>query len=327
MAAAVVLLAKAPALAKVGPISVAATPEGVWVGRSEGGLVRIDPATGRVTATSDAVAFPGSLASGAGRLIAVDHRDGRVVVLTAEGAPAAGRRFRSFPDGVAIGARSAWALVHRSRRIGGMVLLRLDLHTLAVQGRFHLGTRAVRLATGAGNVWLSFDPTRRRGRTALVAIDEASGRLRFRGRIDGVSRGIAAGPAAAVVYLERGRGSRLVALDGRTGVPRWRARGPRYAGGVATAAGLVWVSTLCGGPRCDISLAAVRGHRANDGRLVAGPFRPWPVCRRGVRQLFLGGGVTALPGGAAAVPVGDGAGRNRLAIVSARRGVIRCPAV
>jgi hypothetical protein len=323
---AALLLAAAPALAKVGPISVAATPEGVWVGRSEDGLVRIDPATGRVTATSDAVAVPTSLAAGSRHVWAIDARGNRVVRIDHSGAQEAARWFRGFPSAVAPGQRSLWVLVHRGPRRGRTVLLRLSPSSLRVVGSFHLGRRSVVLAAGHGTVWLAFNRRARSGRSALVAIDERSGRLRFRRGLRGDAWGLAAGRTAVSALMAQDGRSRLVTVDARTGIRSWAARGPASPGGMAAAGGMVWVSSLCGEPRCDISQAAIRAYGAQDGQLVAGPYRTWPGCRRGARQLYLAGGIAALPGGAA-VPAGDGEGSGRLAIVSARHGLIRCAVI
>ena len=51
------------------------------------------------------------------------------------------------------------------------------------------------------------------------------------------------------------RGSRLLLLDGRAGTLRQATTGPIAPWGIAAASDLVWVSSLCGRPACDVSPA------------------------------------------------------------------------
>ena len=321
---AAVLWAPGMASAKVGPIPVVATPDGVWASTPAGEVVRLDPATGRVVTRTSTIGFPYELAGGRDRVWAIDGQGNRTVRIAASGSVEAARSLPGFPSDLAVGTASLWAVVHEGPT-GGTVLLRLDPDSLGIRGRFHLGDRAAQLGIGGGRVWLALEPASRRRGAALVAIDERGGELLLRRRLHGNTRGISVDGQDVWVLLEQPGRSRLVQIDATTGTRTRIVPMPRNAGAVASGHGRVWVATLCGGPDCRIDRAAVRGYDTADGRLVAGPFLPWSACRRDAQQLFPAG-IAATPQGAAAT-LGDGRGRVRVALISEKEGVRRCPSI
>jgi hypothetical protein len=322
----VLLVAAGTASAKVGPIPVVATPEGVWTGTSTGELVRLDATSGRVLARTVSLGFPYALSGARGRLWAIDGRGNRVVRISASGSIVASGPLPGFPSALAVGDTSVWAVVYEGRSTG-TVLLRLDPDSLRIRGRFHLGERAAQLGVAGGRVWLALDPVSPRGAAGLVAIDERHGELLFRRHLRGNVRGVSVSNQQTWVLMERRRGSRLVGVDARTGTRTRSVTGPANAGWLASGHGRVWVATLCGGPNCRIDRADIRGYD-DEGRLVAGPFLPWNACHRGLAnssQLFLTG-IAATPQGVAAT-TSDGRGRVRVALISEHGGVRRCPPV
>lgn len=323
-ACACLLPALGVASAKVGPIPVVATPGGVWAGAPAGGLVRLDATTARVLGGAPDTGVPVAVAAARGRVWALDARGRRALRISAAGSIEAARRLPGFPGGLAAGGTSLWALVYEGPRTG-TVLLRLDPGSLAIRGRFHLGGRSAHVGAGGGRVWLALDEVSPRGGAGLVAIDERRGALVLRRRLRGVVRGVSVGAGGVWVLTERPRGARLVRIDPATGARGRIVAMPAHVSRLATGRGRVWVATRCGGPRCRLDRAAVRGYDA-DGRLVAGPFLPWRPCVRRsprVSQLFLTD-LAAMPHGAVAT-TGDGRGRVRVAMISERRGVRACP--
>lgn len=322
IAAALLLAAAGGASAKVGPIPVVATPGGVWVAGAGGEIARVDATTGRVLSRTAGVGFPYALSWARGSVWAIDARDNRVLRISAAGVIEAARGLPGFPSDLAVGDGSVWALVYEGRRT---VLLRLDPDTLSIRGRFHLGARAARLGARGGRVWLALDPVSQRRGGALVAIDERRGELLFRRRLRGNVRGVTVTDRGAWVLMERGRRSRLVHVDPRTGTRIRSVTGPANVGLLASGGDRIWVATLCGGTNCRIDRASVRGYDEGSGRLVAGPFVPWTACRRGRSQSFLTG-IAAMPDGVAAT-TGDGRGGVRLALISEQGGLGSCPSV
>jgi hypothetical protein len=96
---------------------------------------------------------------------------------------------------------------------------------------------------------------------------------------------------------------------------------PFSPGDLSVASGLVWVTSLCGAPNCDISRASVRAFDEETGRLVAGPFRVGCGPKR--EGVFLSG-IGATGGGAAVVRGLSRAPGLGLVILTAGRGAVRC---
>jgi hypothetical protein len=302
------------------PVAVGA--RGVWVARDDG-LVRVDPRAGRIAGSVRLRGFPLALAADRasvwtlggqrGALVRIGEESGRVEAYTPLGIA---------PAGLAVGGRSIWVAGNRGPGLREAVLLRVDVQTLRIGGRFHLGRRpAPRLAAGHGSVWLAFFPPGPSGRTGLVAIDEATGRLRFRRRLAGYPAGLASGRDRVWIASERGEGrSRLLAIAGRSGTLTRSVDGPFMPGELSAGSDLVWAVSRCGAPLCDASRPTVSAYEEASGRPVAGPFRA--ACGAAGPARFPSG--IAAMADAASVAVADGRGGLSLTVVSAGRGVLRC---
>jgi PASTA domain len=185
------------------PSAMAAVPGGVWLASwDEGGLLRIDAATGRITArvpVGQPMQGPYSIAYGAGSLWVTDFRTGDLLRLN----PATGRLIADIPLGagaryVTVGGGFVWVTTFGP--VSGLYwnrLVKIDpvtdriLGDVPVPGNY--GPGGMRVAATGVAVWLHID-----GAPFVQAADPARMRVTARART--------------------GDAWRLVAIDGRVWV-------------------------------------------------------------------------------------------------------------
>jgi streptogramin lyase len=137
------------------PYNVAAGFGSVWVAIS-GGLVRLDPATGAVTARISVGGRPWGVATGEGAVWVGNQSDGTVTRVD----PATNKVVRQVtltedfgnasPVGVAAGDGSVWAADNASDKVW-----RLDPVTGAIRSIAHVGDMHEFVGVGEGGVWVS----------------------------------------------------------------------------------------------------------------------------------------------------------------------------
>ena len=316
-----------PAAAKGPTVDLELGAKGIWAGQPGADLVRVDPWRGRAATTVPGVRGAWGVAVGRGRVWTIG---GRVLTVVDQDRDRVIRRTRLSidPASIAVGNRSVWvAGSERRERRWRSVLLRVDPQTLEEVGRFHLGRRpAPGLAFAAGAIWLDLPRSYRRRRSILVGIEESDGTMRAHRRLRGPTLAIAATTDAIWVALVRRRkpGARLLRLNASTGRREAIFSGPQtpLLGGLAADDSVVWAADACGnaGPVCPVNLASITAYDADSGEVVGGPYLV--SGERSEEPQFIAG-VTDFGPRSAAVALTSGRGKLRLAIFSARAGLVR----
>lgn len=263
-----------------GAHALVAGPGGLYAAMADGGLVRIDPASGRVAATRRVRGYPAALAVAGDTAWAVATPPAGAGAAVRLDARTLARRAGAAPRGVdmiAAGAGTLWAAAWSGRTLTGV-----DAASGRVIRRVRMPRGIAAIAVGGDRLWVAL-PGRRpdraagrgRGPSALLRLDAATGRraappVRFRGRpwdlvADGRGAWIRAG-YRVLIGVDRGRGGRRVHLDTDIASP-------------ALAAGAVWVQTTSGLARIDRGDGGVRRVASSaavfPSRLVAGWGSLW----------------------------------------------------
>jgi ABC-type oligopeptide transport system substrate-binding subunit len=162
------------------PVAVGA--DAVWISYGVAEIARVDPGSGRVTATIPVGNAPSGIAVGAGAVWVSDHRDGtltridprtnEIVATVAVGESA---------SGVAVGAGGVWVPVPLEDRVK-----RVDPASNAVADTVRVGGAPAAVAIGAGAVWV----TSRRGGT-VTRIDVGTARATRTVRLGHSPQGVA----------------------------------------------------------------------------------------------------------------------------------------
>ena len=132
------------------PVAVGAGA--VWVGRSSGGIARIDPASNSVAAKIPAGNSPSSIAIGLGGVWITDEIDNTVARLDPKSANAitATSPVGQGPAAVAVGEGAVWVANTQDDTVS-----RVDPETAAVTQTIAVGSRPTGIVAGAGAVWVA----------------------------------------------------------------------------------------------------------------------------------------------------------------------------
>jgi YVTN family beta-propeller protein len=132
------------------PVAVGAGA--VWVGRSSGGIARIDPAANAVAAKVPAGNSPSSIATGLGGVWITDDIDNTVARLDPKSANAitATSPVGQGAAAVAVGEGAVWVANTQDDTVS-----RIDPETAAVTQTIAVGRRPSDVAVGAGAVWVA----------------------------------------------------------------------------------------------------------------------------------------------------------------------------
>jgi DNA-binding beta-propeller fold protein YncE len=133
------------------PSGVAVGAGSVWIGRNDRqAVLRLDPASGRITATIPVGFHIFNLAADATSVWAVSFEDNMVARIdTTTNAVTLRESLLHAPSGVLINDGSVWI-----SRSGNATVVRLDAITGAEEAEIAVGRRPLPLAAGGGSIWV-----------------------------------------------------------------------------------------------------------------------------------------------------------------------------
>jgi YVTN family beta-propeller protein len=134
------------------PNPVAVDGDTVWVGRSSGGLARVDADSGDVVAKVPVGNSPSSIATGLGGVWIADDVDNTVTRVDPQSVNAATATtpVGQGPGAIAVGERAVWVANAQDDTVS-----RIDPATAAVTDTIPVGRRPTGIAAGGGAVWVA----------------------------------------------------------------------------------------------------------------------------------------------------------------------------
>ena len=198
------------------PVTVGS--DSVWVGRSAGGLARVDGKRGRVIEKIAVGNSPSAIDAGAGGIWLADDADNTVLRIDPRtaGAVTATTPVGQAPQAIAVGEGAVWV----ANTDDGTVT-RLDPETAAVTATIAVGSRPTGIAIGAGSVWVanSLDGTVSRIDAeaneveATLSVGEAPQAVAFANGLVWVSVQASAEPPAAPASGDEAEAIRVLVQD------------------------------------------------------------------------------------------------------------------
>jgi len=178
-----------------GPITIAASPEAVWVTNLLDGTVsRIEPLTNQVSATIPVGDSPLGIVAGFGSVWVANYLDGKVARIDpTTNQVIATVQTQLGATGIAAGAGAIWVTYCGCGQAGGVVS-RIDPATNSVVAAVPVGVEAGFIAFGGGYVWVAVDVD-----MTVVQIDPATNLVRRLIPVGAKSWGIAASDHAVWV--------------------------------------------------------------------------------------------------------------------------------
>ena len=202
------------------PSSLAVADGAVWASLGLGGVVRIDPATNRVTARIEPGGAIVALAAGFGSVWAVDVFGDRLLRIDpAANEVVATTQVGALPAGVAVGFGSVWVTSHVDRSV-----TRVDPESGRVASTTRLDWSEIwpgAIAAGPGGIWVVTG-----GGSEVTRIDPRTARVDFSLPVGG-ARSLAT--VGDVLWVGLARESRLMRID-RSGATLVAVEGPRAGG-------------------------------------------------------------------------------------------------
>jgi YVTN family beta-propeller protein len=193
------------------PLSIAVSPEGIWVANTADGTVsRIDPLTNSVTATIPVGNSPVAIVGGFGSVWVSNDSDGKVARIDpATNQVSATIQTQAAAFGLTVGAGSVWVTYCGCNGSEGIVS-RIDPLTNSVVAAVPVGLNPGFVSYGGAYVWVAVD-----GDTSLVQIDPSTNSVRKRIPVGAKSFGIAASSHAVwVVHPDAVGADPLAAVPG-----------------------------------------------------------------------------------------------------------------
>lgn len=196
------------------PVAVAYAFDSLWVGTSEGLLLRVDPEGGRTVTVATREGPISSLAVGAGRVWALSEGSARLIAAGPDG-DLRSMDLPDHPDAVAAAGDAVWASL-------GQRVVEVDSQRMVVRRSVALGGEAFALAIDDEAVWAPLH-----WESEVVRVSRETGRVSGR-YSTGVAHpsqvAVGRGALCAVDFLG---GQVLLARPGRGG---WRASLPGWPG-------------------------------------------------------------------------------------------------